>query len=126
MKHMWSEEEIQALIESQGGGEGGGGKLYQHVCHITDDSELDIYCLEIITRDNTPLTLSNLVNILKNRYTASESEDFHVIPTRDIIYVARAYIFASKIRIRKSTVSDITNFVNFDITKLKDDIISEI
>lgn len=107
-------------------GGGSGGKLYQHVCQIANESGVEIYCLELITRDNTPLTLSNLVTILTNRYTEDQKVNFSVTATKDNIYVIRAFIFSNSIRIRRSYLSDISQVSNFDITVLRNDIISEI
>lgn len=107
--------------------EASGGKLYQHVCHVTDEVGNEVYCLELITRDNTPLTLSNLVTILTNRYTRNTKEDFHVISTSDNIYVSRAFVYNdTTLTIRRSTLSNITVISNFDVTVLQNDIISEI
>ena len=61
MKHMWSEEEIQDLIEEQAssGGSGGSEKLYHHDIMIVGKVGYAPTCyFDIYTRDNTPFTTS--------------------------------------------------------------------
>ena len=64
MKHMWSEEEIQTLIEEQGGSGGSGGKLYLHIISIIY-KEAGGFCLNIKTNTNTPFTCETLISYLK-------------------------------------------------------------
>ena len=52
MKHMWSEEELQTLIEEQGGS---GEKKYEHVIYIHDDS-LGKISLGLKTSNSNPFT----------------------------------------------------------------------
>ena len=70
MKHMWSEEELQALVEEQGGS---GGKLYFHKIRIMKNilkttAGFDIgkdLCLlySIVTSSNEPITFDTFMNI---------------------------------------------------------------
>ena len=70
MKHMWSEEEIQDLIEEQGGS---GGKLYLHKIRImkTDINTTSGFiigkdlCLlySIVTSSNEPITFDTFMNL---------------------------------------------------------------
>ena len=56
MKHMWSEEEIQTLIEEQGGGSGGSeAHLYIHSILGEQNERFILY-----TNDNMPFTTSKV------------------------------------------------------------------
>ena len=119
--------EVDGTKYKVGGGSGSDGKLYQHVCHITNEAGINVFCLELVTRDNNPLTISNLVTILMNRYPLGAKDGFNVVTTTDNIYVSRAFIFSDNtIRVRYSLLSNISSVLNFDVTILKNDIISEI
>ena len=64
MKHMWSEEELQALIEEQGGSGGSSGSevhLYIHSI-LGDKNERFI----LYTNDNTPFTTSTVKEYIAN------------------------------------------------------------
>ena len=61
MKHMWSEEEIQALIEDQSGS---GGSEYLHIISIAF-KEIGGFCLNIKTNTNTPFNCETLISYLK-------------------------------------------------------------
>ena len=77
MKHMWSEEELQALIEEQGGSGGnggsGGGKLYLHKLRIRKANLYDtsgstigtkLYLFySIVTNSNEPMTFDAFMNL---------------------------------------------------------------
>ena len=69
MKHMWSEEELQAFIEEQGGE---GEKIYNHKLNITAGigSFIESLNLEIINKSNTPLTYNDLATYFPSSYTA--------------------------------------------------------
>jgi len=62
MKHMWSEEELQALIEAQGGG--GSSKTYTHNIRFTrTNSYTSDFMIEIVDNDSTPFTVEKLRSI---------------------------------------------------------------
>ena len=55
MKHMWSEEEIQELIDEQGGSSGSEVHLYMHFINGNQNENFTLY-----TSDNTPFTTSTV------------------------------------------------------------------
>ena len=61
MKHMWSEEELQALIEEQGGSGGSEMHLYMHSILGTESERFILY-----TNDNTPFTTSSVKEYIAN------------------------------------------------------------
>ena len=64
MKHMWSEEEIQSLIEEQGGSGGSEVHLYAHYINMQISSAQHTN-LAIYKNDNTAFTADTLLEWLK-------------------------------------------------------------
>ena len=108
---------------------GGGGSevhLYNHFCTLSMQGDSRKFTIEVITRDNNPLTLSSLIEILSERYTDGTKNCFNAVTTQDNTFVSRAYIYSGSLRIRVSLLSKITTFSNIDVDSVESDIISEI
>ena len=64
MRHMWSEEELQALIEEQGGSGGSGGSEVHLFVHSILGEQNERFIL--YTNDSTPFTTSTVKEYIAN------------------------------------------------------------
>ena len=122
MKHMWSEEEIQELIEEQGGSSGSGGSevhLYRHVINI--DSPKGSFVIE--NDNNTPFTFSTLCDFL----VANQNTNFRQLyPFVGIISSPKDYaigLYASKYVLYSITSAD---GITTEIYSIRGDIVTQI
>lgn len=105
---------------------GGGNEthLYNHHCYISSSDAQ--YSLDIILDNNTPLIYSTLFSALSNLYGSGINTYFNVTTKNETIYVSRAFIFNTSIRVRRSILSNISSFANDDCDTLVSDVVSQI
>ena len=84
MKHMWSEEELQSLIEEQGGSGGSEVHLYRHhinICGMNQNLDnMQLYvAFGIYLPYNTPLTYNEVREWLYNNGFSNKNNILSVI-----------------------------------------------
>lgn len=105
---------------------GGGSEvhLYNHHCYFSGSSGQ--YSVDIILDNNTPLIFSTLISALSNIYGSGTNTYFDVTAKNETIYVSRAFVFGTVIRVRCSVLSNISSFYNYDCDTLVSDVVSQI
>ena len=123
MKHMWSEEELQALIEEQGGS---GGKLYLHMIELSlsGDSKYSGVYLELYSSFSSPFTYEELFSENVNNIpctTTMANNNSGYLGTRFAVfqneifiggvYVLNGVLANDNVRINKNKIIRLTDTV---------------